>query len=519
MLWLYFIVLAVIIFVMLWCMQVFFLQTYYRTMKKAETVQIGNEIENIFTESLDFKREIDQIAYKNSASIYILSQEGELFYTNTLFSGGQNSSVNNTSGTTNATIANGNNAQMPGRNVSIDISDIATRISQSSSGKIAYTLEIAKFDTEVYVYGKVIADTDYCYVILMSIDPIDATSSVITSQLIYITIISLILSTVISMYMSKRISRPIMELNESAQKLGKGNYDVEFKKCGYKEIDELADTLNTTTKSLEKTDEIRRELLANVSHDLKTPLTMIKAYSEMIRDLSGDNKVKREEHLKVIIDETDRLTRLVNDMMDLSRMESGLISLEKDVFNFSEVASSLIDRIKISNATMEHEIKYSIPNGLYVNADITKIEQVLYNLITNAIKHSGEGTRHIQVKVTSTLKRIKVEVIDDGIGITEENLKHIWDRYYRASESFTRNVQGSGLGLAIVKNILVKHGSNYGVISEVGKGSNFWFDLERARKETPKESKDNTKEAKAKDNKENKNVKNVKENNETEKKD
>ena len=316
----------------------------------------------------------------------------------------------------------------------------------------------------------------------MSIDPIDATSNVIRNQLIYITIISLVISTVISLFMSKRISRPIKKMNEAAKKLEKGDYNVVFEKCGYEELDELADTLNGATNSLERTDEIRRELMANVSHDLKTPLTMIKAYSEMIRDLSGDNKEKREAHLKVIIDETDRLTRLVNDMMDLSKIESGIITINKEKFNFSQVASSLIDRIKLSSMETEHVIEYTIPNDIYVYADRTKIEQVLYNLVINAIKHSGEGKRNINVKVTATQKRVKVEVIDDGVGISKEDLKHIWDRYYKASESFTRNVQGSGLGLSIVKNILLKHKSNFGVESTEGKGSNFWFDLERISK-------------------------------------
>lgn len=452
-------------------MQVVLLQTYYSTMKKAETAQIGTEVENIFKNALDYKDQIDKTAYKNSASIYIFNMEGELFYTNTSY--GANYFSQSQTGTL---------AQMPGRNVSIDISDIATKIAESPNQKIAYTLEIDRLKSQVYVYGKTIPDTEYCYVILMSIDPIDATSSVITSQLIYITIISLIISTVISLFMSKKISRPIKKMNDTAKKLGKGDYDIVFEKCGYEELDELADTLNKATTSLERTDEIKRELIANVSHDLKTPLTMIKAYSEMIRDLSGDNKEKREEHLKVIIDETDRLTRLVNDMMDLSKIESGIITVNKENFNFSELSSGLVDRIKLSNIDTEHVIEYTIPKDLYVHADKTKIEQVLYNLIINAIKHSGEGKRNILVKVTATQKRVKVEVIDDGVGISKEDLEHIWDRYYKASESFTRNVQGSGLGLSIVKNILIKHGSDYGVTSEVGKGSDFWFDLERISK-------------------------------------
>ncbi len=472
MLWLYFIALAVIIFVLLWFMQVVFLQTYYSSMKKNETAQIGTEVENIFKNSLDFKEQIDKTAYRNSASIYILSLNGDLFYTNTTFTG---TNFYNQSDS-------GYVAQMPGRNISIDISDIAKSISETDNKKISYTLDIDRLKTQIYVYGKVIPDTNYCYIILMSIDPIDATSTVITSQLIYITIISLVISTVIALFMSRKISRPIMKMNETAKKLEKGDYNIVFEKCGYKELDELANTLNSATTSLERTDEVRRELIANVSHDLKTPLTMIKAYSEMIRDLSGENKEKREEHLKVIIDETDRLTRLVNDMMDLSKIESGKISIVKEKFDFSQVATSLIDRIILSNIDTEHTIKYMIPNDLYVLADRTKIEQVLYNLIINAIKHSGEGKIKINIRVTATQKRVKVEVIDNGVGISKEDLKHIWDRYYKASESFTRNVQGSGLGLSIVKNILIKHNSDFGVESELGKGSTFWFDMERVSK-------------------------------------
>ncbi len=472
MLWVYFIILAVVIFILLWFMQVVFLQTYYSTMKKAETSQLGVDVESIFKNALDYKDQIDKLGYKNSASIYILEMDGDLFYTNTSYAG-----INYSNTTQNGMVA-----QLPGRNVFIDISEIAEKIKESPVKKVSYTSEIDRLKTQIYVYGKTIPDTEYCYVILMPIDPIDATSSVITNQLMYITVISLIISTVISLFMSRKISRPIKKINDTAKQLGKGDYNIKFEECGCEELDELAQTLNNATTSLARTDEIRRELIANVSHDLKTPLTMIKAYSEMIRDLSGDNKEKREKHLKVIIDETDRLTRLVNDMMDLSKIESGIITIEKEKIDFTELATSLIDRIKMSNIEMEHNIEYSIPKELYVLADKTKIEQVLYNLIINAIKHSGEGKKEINVKVTATQKRVKVEIIDNGVGISKEDLKHIWDRYYKASESFTRNVQGSGLGLSIVKNILIKHSSDFGVESEVGKGSNFWFDLERVSK-------------------------------------
>ena len=141
MLWLYFIILAVIIFVMLWFMQVVFLQTYYSTMKKAETAQLGTEVESAFLNALDYKDQIDNMAYKNSASIYIFNMEGELFYTNTSI-GGQYAPFTQ----------QGTQAQMPGRNVSIDISDIAQKLEESTNKKISYTLEIDRFKSQVYVY-------------------------------------------------------------------------------------------------------------------------------------------------------------------------------------------------------------------------------------------------------------------------------------------------------------------------------------------------------------------------------
>ena len=179
-------------------MQVVFLQTYYSSMKKTETAQIGAEIENIFKNALDYKDQIDKTAYRNSASIYILTDDGDIFYTNT---------------TSAISYYNQNEAtylaQMPGRNVSIDLSDIVENIYKSPNKRVSYTLNVDKLKTQIYVYGKDIPDTEYCYVIIMSIDPIDATSNVIRNQLIYITVISLIISTVISLFMSKRISRPI----------------------------------------------------------------------------------------------------------------------------------------------------------------------------------------------------------------------------------------------------------------------------------------------------------------------
>lgn len=461
--WLYFFVFAISLFVILWFMQVIFIQSYYSSMKKMEVHKIADNIESEYNSNNNYEEVIDNIAYKNASSIFIFNKQGEMIY-----------SSNNSSG-------QGGINQVPTRPITIDTTGLVNKILSSSNKKINYTLKVDRFKTELYVYGMIMENTGDCLVIVSSIDPIDATTTVLQSQLLYVTLIALIIASIVSIFISRRLSRPIKKINEGAKKLAKGNYDITFEKAGYKEIDDLADTLNFTTKELAKTDKIKKELIANVSHDLRTPLTMIKAYSEMIRDLSGDNKEKREKHLKVIIDETDRLTTLVNDMMDISKIESGLLVLNKEIFNMCELVNNIVERFKIANDSKDLNIVTDIPKEAYVRADKSKIQQVLYNLISNAINHSGDS-KEIKVKITVNQKKVKISVIDNGIGIKKEDLQHIWSRYYKAAKSFKRPDSGSGLGLSIVKNILDIHGADYGVESEYTKGATFWFELEKINK-------------------------------------
>ena len=463
-LWLYFLAFAISIFLILWFMQVIFLQSYYSSMKKSEVIKLSSDIEETYKKG-DFLDFLDNIAYKNASNIFIFDKNGEIIYS---------------SSNQNQPNKNNNVSQFHSRLISIDTTGMVDKIKENEYQKISYMLKIDKPKTELYVYGKLIEGTEDYLVTVTSIDPIDATTSVLQSQLIYITIIALIISSITSIFISRRLSRPIVEITETAKKLAKGNYEVEFEKGGYEEADNLADTLNFVTKELAETDKIRKELIANVSHDLKTPLTMIKAYSEMIRDLSGNDKSKREEHLKVIIDETDRLNRLVVDMMDLSKIETGEEHLNKTRFNLNEVIENIVNSFRALNQDNKNcEFKITIPKEAIVVADKTKIEQVIYNLIINAVNNTGDNKK-IDIRVVIVGKRIKIEIEDNGVGIPKEKLANIWTRCYKVDKTYGRTSKGSGLGLSIVKNILDKHKSNYKVDSEVGKGSKFSFDLERA---------------------------------------
>ena len=234
-------------------------------------------------------------------------------------------------------------------------------------------------------------------------------------------------------------------------------------------------------KELSKVDMMQRDLIANVSHDLRTPLTMLKAYAEMIRDLSGDNPVKRNEHLEIIISETDRLALLVNDMLDLSKLESGRQKLTPSEFGIRGKLSEIIDRFKGLSEKNGYTINFTPDEERIVCCDTVKIEQVIYNLINNAINYTGDD-KQVFVRQINTDDGVLVEVEDTGDGIEEDKIKLIFDKYYR-SENHKREVIGTGLGLSIVKAVLKMHNYDYGVRSTLGKGSTFWFKISDVKKQ------------------------------------
>jgi signal transduction histidine kinase len=278
------------------------------------------------------------------------------------------------------------------------------------------------------------------------------------------------------------LSTPILHIQKEALKLSEGDYgSVNFEKSDINEVDELSETLDKAAKDLSKIDETRKELFANVSHDLKTPLTMIKAYAEMIRDISGSNKAKRNEHLDVIINETDVLNKLVSDMLDLSKLQDGVAS-----FNFApfDLSSNINDAVAKFNTMVQKEgisIQIDCEPELLAYGDESKINEVLYNFISNAIKHVGED-KLIQIRAFLVdMHTIRIEVEDHGPGIDEAMLPYIWDRYYKIDKVHKRATVGTGLGLSIVKEILEAHNASYGVESAVGQGATFWFEMKLAQ--------------------------------------
>lgn len=306
-----------------------------------------------------------------------------------------------------------------------------------------------------------------------------AVFGVMIFQTVYMAFIVLILASVLSGAISMYVSRPIADLTEKARRMSSGNLSVDFTQergASYREIVELSDSLNYAESELSKADQMQKELIANVSHDFKTPLTMIKAYASMIQEISGNNPEKREKHAQVIIDEADRLAALVNDMLDLSKIRSGLESLKPTLFNLSDYLRTVVSRFDYLTETSGYRFILDIADDLYVEADKDKIGQVLYNLIGNAVNYTGED-KTVTVRLYGENGVQHFSVTDTGKGIPPEEISDIWERYYRSKETHKRPVKGTGLGLSIVKTVLTKHEFKFGVRSEVGKGSTFYVDF------------------------------------------
>lgn len=294
---------------------------------------------------------------------------------------------------------------------------------------------------------------------------------------IIIGVIVLLIAALISISASQKLSDGLKNLSTTAVKFSKGDFNVNFANAEYQELADLSDTLNSVRDEVKKSEDFQREILANVSHDLKTPLTMIKAYASMIREISGNNPEKRDKHLQVIIDEADRLTGLVNDVLSVSKITSNVDEINFKVFNLTEFLYGIINKFEYLQETQGYNIMIDVDANLYTRADEEKIGQVIYNLLGNAVNYTGED-KTVYISLKSTLdNRIKLKIRDTGKGIPKDELPDIWNRYYRAKENHSRPVKGTGLGLNIVKIILKNHSFDFGVESEIGKGSTFWVDF------------------------------------------
>ncbi len=473
-LFLYLAVFAAAILLMLWFFQTIFLDDFYKQIKisdiKSSAETIGKNIDNDNLNEL-----LDSISEQNQTFIRIILEDGTNIYSS---DPAPDSIIHRMPGTelyelyqkavqNGGTLLEFRTGGQPGQRT-------------KTLGSIEEMMPKG-FDRiyESMIYVKVVDREDALKAVVMlnsTITPVNATVDTLRVQLEYVTVITILLAVGMAIYISKKISKPIIKINNSAKELAKGNYDTAFEGRGYLEIAELNDTLNYAAKELSKVEGLRRELIANISHDLRTPLTMITGYGEIMRDLPGENT---PDNIQIIIDEARRLTTLVNDVLDISKLQSGTQTLSIENFNLTESIEEILLRYNKLTEQQGYRFEFIKDGEVWVKADPVKISQVIYNLINNAITYSGQD-KLITIVQNMNNQVVRVEIIDTGEGIDQDLLPLIWDRYYKVDKAHKRAAIGTGLGLSIVKTILDMHGAKYGVISKNGEGSTFWFELKQS---------------------------------------
>lgn len=313
------------------------------------------------------------------------------------------------------------------------------------------------------------------FFILLDTDllPLRSIFHLLQNHLLFVSLISLAIAAGIAFLLARHIAHPLERINNKAKRLPRGEYNIDFSEKSYREIEELSETLNRTEDELSKTDRLQKELIANISHDLRTPLTMIVGYAEVMRDIEGENK---PENIQVIIDEATRLSSLVNDLLEISRIQGEREERKNEHFDLGDLAKETVERYCRLKENSGFTFTAECEEDCLVYADKAKLLQVICNLINNAINYSEEDKR-VSVRVLKKAGAVRLEVADHGIGIAPEHIEHVWERYYRGEKPHRRSTVGSGLGLSIVREILDLHHARYGVNSVLGEGSVFWFEL------------------------------------------
>jgi len=302
------------------------------------------------------------------------------------------------------------------------------------------------------------------------------TVAVLKTQFFWILGILTVVSLALSLVLARSFSRPIRTLTEAARRMADGQFDAPVRVRNRDEIGELAATLEQMGRDLARVEGLRREFIANMSHELRTPLTLIRGYAESLRDLERTPPEVRRRQLDSIVSESERLARLVDDLLDLSRMQSEAPRPDFAAVRLDRLAAQVADRFRDQADALGMRLAVDAGEPCTVRADAARLEQVLYNLVQNALQHAASGG----VATVRVMRRgdvVRCEVADDGPGIPHDEREAIWERFRKGSAQTGSSSRGTGLGLAIVRSILAAHGAPHGADSPPGSGATFWFEL------------------------------------------
>ncbi len=326
------------------------------------------------------------------------------------------------------------------------------------------------------VMGQTTQNAEVAVVLSAGMERVPQATTVLRELMFFVGILVIAVSVLLAWVFSFWFTKSLRRLSAATKEITKGNYDARVQVKGSDEISHLSTDFNHMAEEVQHAYELQRDLYANVSHDLRTPLTLIKGYAETLRDLTGDNPKKRTEQLNVIVEESNRLSALVNNVLELSRMSSGVEKYTPVCFDLTQLCEEVGERYEAAGETENYHFVFEGEEPLDIMADPDLLQRALHNLLGNALKHVGEdgyiGLRVFRIQDN----RARVEVIDHGKGISEKDLPYLFDKYYRSREDAGK--PGTGLGLSITKAIFTASGFSYGVDSRPNEGARFWFETD-----------------------------------------
>jgi len=457
-LWAGMMALVLVVLVLLWLFQIVFLKSFYTQMKIADIEDKAISITKLRDEGKleDFQNQLDGLAYDNNMSIELLDMTGNSTY------------LSDSSNVSGQMPMMRNSSRLQVYNEALGGQETAVPLTHPRFGNNFMLIGLP-----VYTGGEISG----VLILNLPLAPVEDTASILQQQLFYISIILLVAALLISFLLARSFTRPIVDIKKAAEKMADGDFSARISVTQEDEIGQLAKTINYLGQQLSQIEQLRKDLIANVSHELRTPLSLIRGYAETLRDVTGNAPDKREKQLGIIIEETERLSRVVDDILNLSQLQSGHFELNKSRFGLHDLVERVVNRYDLLSKQTGLSIIVQHSGEAILEADEARIEQVLYNLINNAFKHTAAGGA-ITVRDIDLNDKVRIEVLDTGSGIPEEAITHIWDRYYQA-ETAAANKVGTGLGLAIVKAVLEAHGAAFGVESQKDVVTTFWFELKK----------------------------------------
>lgn len=449
---------------------------YSKTATIKQVYQKVNDYYNTENSNVDLETELKKIAYKNNFDILIKTD-------------------------TNLIIFTSDREFLSSTYILKDINEIKSKSIEENETKINVKVTTDEVNNVSYMFLTGILDNGYVLYIRMPISPIEESVKISNTVLLMIGGITLVVSGIIASFISRKFTNPILQLNDIANKMAKLDFSKKYRITDTEdEINELGRSINTMSDKLESTikelqknntelekdieekskiDEMRKQFISDVSHELKTPIALIQGYAEGLIENVNSDEESRKFYAEVILDETNKMDKLVKQLLELMKLEYGKREFDNEKFNINELINEVLRKCSVMINEKNIKVYFENKEPIYVYADEFYMDQIITNYLTNAIKHAEEVEKEtkIEIKVEKVSNKIRVSVFNTGENIPEEDLQRIWGRFYKLDSSRNRQDGGSGIGLALVKAIMNNYQNEYGVKNKKN-GVEFYFDMD-----------------------------------------